>query len=203
MRSGCSPSCGAGRLWTCRSRGSNAYDGVVLREWAPAPVTDGVADVAVDGLTDEPPTELRVRYPGSARAYTAAEGFRTPTTGKVTEADVDRALAGARGDARPAGVRDDVRSSLETLTDRLALRPGAHVAEGPLGRADVPGHAVVALTGGFEGQGRVLLVRGLGGDGGIDWEWWTTRPAGGRPLTACPTPGGSACPTSGPRPPPT
>ena len=160
----------------------NAYDGVVLREWTPAPVTDGVADVAVDGLTDEPPTELRVRYPGSARAYTGPEGFRTPTTGKVTEADVDRALAGARGDARPAGVRADVRSSLEMLTARLASDP-EHTSPRVLwAGADVPGHAVVALSGGFEGQGGVLLVRGLGGDGGIDWEWWTTRPAE-RPAT--------------------
>jgi hypothetical protein len=153
------------------------HDGVVRREWAPVPVTDGVADVAVQGLLTEPPTELRVRYPGSVPAYTAPEGFRSVTIGKVTEADVDRALTGTRGDPSPAGVRDDVRSSLEMLTARLLSDPENTKPEVLWAGTDEPGHAVVALTGGFEGQGRVLLVRGLGGDGGIDWEWWATTPA--------------------------
>jgi hypothetical protein len=152
-------------------------DGGVTRDWTPERVDDGVARVALADTRTYAPTELRVRYPGSAVAYVTAvdPDLRRPGP---TEAELDRALADARGDASPAGVRADARASLGRLLALLRSDAGhARPAVFWAGSAGA-GRSAVVLTGGYPGQGRVVLARGVVAGGDVEWEWAGTVPSG-------------------------
>jgi hypothetical protein len=167
-------------VWT--SRATILGDGPVERHWESVEgATDGDIDVDLgEGLTYAP-LELRVDVPGRARQYTSVAewGARIGTGGTaaaVTDEDVTRAAAGARGDLSPAGVRSDVKRALELLMDQMVSDP-AHTNPAVIGAWSAgPGRAVVVVSAGYRAQGRLLSIRMLGGDGGFGWWYDTTVP---------------------------
>jgi hypothetical protein len=156
-------------------------DGTVVRDWTPVTVRDGTVDVPVGDPRRYAPTDLRVTNPSGSVMYGSSGGWNPELVGvpeaEVTEADVTRATAATRGDPAPAGVHEDVRTAVRSLLSRLGSDPENARPAVLWAGADEPGHAVVVATAGHPGQGRLLVVRGLGGDSGIDWEWRRTVPA--------------------------
>jgi hypothetical protein len=156
-------------------------DGTVERRWQqPLPVTDGVVDVPVGLSLDYAPLELRVQVPGRATQYTSVAEWdaRIATGGvafPVTDGDVTGAAAAIRG-IRDAGLRGDAQRALAELMDAMASDT-AHTSPAVLGAwADGRGGSVVVAGAGYPGQGRLLSVRGFGGDDGLRWWYDTTVP---------------------------
>jgi hypothetical protein len=124
---------GAMRLLAVVRRGATAAttravvrdDGSVEREWAAAPVRDGVVDASMGAPLSYAPVELRVEVRGRATQYASAGHWdATVASGGVarplTAADVATASANARGDLSDARIRAEVRTTLARLLELMA-----------------------------------------------------------------------------------
>jgi hypothetical protein len=156
-------------------------DGTVEETWTPVPVRDGVVDAPMGQPLTYAPLELRVTVPGRATQYTSAGiwGAAAATGGALrplTDSDVAEASANARGDLSRPAVRADVRGVIEGLLRRMES-DAAHAQPTVLWAGPtVPGESLVAVSAGYPGQGRLLSIRGMGGDGGLAWWYDTTLP---------------------------